>query len=60
MCDAILNELITLDFIDNSVYKLRDLSRLEFLKESNIQKHAQSIYKEKNYPISLANRNRAK
>jgi hypothetical protein len=57
MIDAIVNEFIKLGFIDQKLYKSRDLSHLKLLDEEKIVKNAKLIAKQKGYPESISNRN---
>jgi hypothetical protein len=57
MIDAIVSEFIKLGFIDQKLYKSRDLSHLKLLDEEKIVKNAKLIAKQKGYPESISNRN---
>ena len=56
MIDAIVKELITLGYLDENLYGKRDLKYLSTLTRSAITQKAESICKERNYPIDLGHR----
>jgi hypothetical protein len=57
MVDAIVDELIKLDFLNKDAYKSRDLSHLKKLDEKQIKELAKTIAKTKGYPSSISDRN---
>ena len=57
MMDAIVKQLIELNYLDPSVQGKRDLSYLERLDEKRIKEYAQKSALQRAYPKSLANRN---
>jgi hypothetical protein len=57
MIDAIVKQLIELGYVDRSVQGERDLEYLTHLTESDIKDCAEALCRERNYPISLGNRN---
>ena len=57
MIDAIIQQLIELGYVDRSVQGKRDLEYLTYLIESDIKECAEALCRERNYPISLGNRN---
>lgn len=57
MVDAIVKQLIELEYIDKNIYKSRDLSYLNSLNEDEIVKLAKEIALQRDYPASISNRN---
>ena len=57
MIDAIIKEFIQLTYLDSSVQGKRDAKYLKSLTEANISDYAQTLCKERDYPLCLANRN---
>jgi len=57
MIDAIIKQFIELGYLDSSVQGKRDFTYLESLTETDITHYAQLLCKEREYPISLGNRN---
>ncbi len=60
MMDAIIKQLIELNYLDDKVQSQRDLSYLETLSEESIKESAQKLALQRAYPKCLANRNIAK
>ncbi len=60
MIDAIVEDFIKLGYVDKKFYKNRDYNYIENLVEREIKERATAICKEREYPISLANRNISK
>jgi len=54
MIDEIVKQLIKLKFLDDGVYKSRDLSYLDSLNKKDIESMAKKIAKSRDYPESLA------
>jgi len=57
MIDAIVKELIKLEYLDETLQGKRDFNYLENLTEEKIKEYAQKLAKQRNYPQCLANRN---
>ena len=57
MIDAIIKEFIQLTYLDSSVQGKRAAKYLKSLTEANISDYAQTLCKERDYPLCLANRN---
>ena len=57
MIDAIVKELIKLEYLDETLQGKRDFNYLENLTEEKIKEYAQKLAKQRNYPQYLANRN---
>ena len=57
MIDAIVKELIKLEYLDDTLQGKRDFNYLENLTEEKIKEYAQKLAKQRNYPQCLANRN---
>ncbi|MEE8588139.1 MAG: FAD-dependent oxidoreductase, partial [Sulfurimonadaceae bacterium] len=56
MADAITKQLITLGYVDESMYKKRDFETMRELDEMQIGRYAESLCKDRDYPIALAHR----
>ncbi len=56
MIDAIVNDLIALGYLDENLYGKRDLEYLSTLTQSAITHKAESICRERHYPVELGNR----
>ena len=54
MIDEIVKQLVRLKFLDDGVYKSRDLSYLDSLNRKDIESMAKKIAKSRDYPESLA------
>ena len=57
MVDAIVKELIDLDYLNLDAYGSRDISYLKKIKEKDIVKYAKKIAQQRDYPISISNIN---
>lgn len=57
MIDTIIEQFIELGFLDRSVQGKRDFEYLTSLTEADIIRYAEALCKERDYPISLGNRN---
>ncbi|MEA1953677.1 MAG: FAD-dependent oxidoreductase [Campylobacterota bacterium] len=57
MIDAVIEQLIELNYLDTSVQGERNFNYLSNLTEENIIKYAQELCKQRNYPIALGDRN---
>ncbi len=57
MIDAIMKQLIELDYIDRSLQGKRDFSHITSLEEDDIKSYAEVLCKEREYPTDLAHRN---
>ncbi len=57
MIDAIIIQFIELGFLDASTQGKRDLGYLENLSEESITEYAETLCKEREYPVPMANRN---
>ena len=57
MIDAIVNQLIKLDYLDQSIKGKRDLDYLKTLNENTIDEYAKKICIQREYPTDLAKRN---
>jgi len=57
MIDAIAKELVSLGYITSTVLGKRDFTDTSDPKEETLKQRAESIAKERDYPVSLANRN---
>ena len=55
--DAIVKQLIKLEYVDQSVYGKRNFTSMKTLKESDIEAYAQSLCRARDYPTCLASRN---
>ena len=59
MMDAIVKQLIELNYLDKALQGKRNFNYLENLTEEKIKTFAQKLAKQRGYPQCLANRNRA-
>jgi len=57
MIDAIIKQFIELGYVDKSVQGKRDFEHSTSLAEDDITRYAEALCKERDYPISLGNRN---
>jgi len=57
MMDAIVKQLIKLEYLDNALQGERDFNYLENLTEEKIKEYAQKLAKQRDYPRCLSNRN---
>lgn len=57
MVDAIVNELIELGYVDDTLLHSRDIGYLNYFDEESLSKHAQELALSRNYPVDLANIN---
>jgi len=57
MIDAIIAQFIQLGFIDSSIQGKRDFEYSTSLAEDDITRYAEALCKERDYPVSLGNRN---
>jgi len=57
MIDAVIKQFIKLGYVDSSVQGKRDLEYSKSLIDDDITRYAQKLCKEREYPISLGNRN---
>lgn len=57
VADAITGQLINLGYLDKNVYGNRDFSLSKNISETAISQRAKILAKERNYPVSLADRN---
>ncbi len=57
MADSITQQLISLGYIDKSLYGKREFKTLAEVDEESISSYAQSLCITRNYPVSLAKRN---
>ena len=60
MADAITKQLIELGFLDRSVQGKRDFKHSTSLSDADIRDYARLLCKEREYPISLGDRNVSK
>ena len=56
MADTITKQLISLGYVDKKMYKKRDFTTMNKLNETQISQYAESLCKERDYPISLTQR----
>ncbi|WP_345973975.1 FAD-dependent oxidoreductase [Sulfurimonas sp. HSL3-7] len=56
MADAITKQLITLGYVDKGVYGKRDFATVSRLDDKQISRYAESLCRERNYPVSLTQR----
>ena len=57
MMDAIVKQLIKLEYLDDALQGERDFNYLENLTEEKIKEYAQKLAKQRDYPRCLSNRN---
>ena len=57
MIDTIVTKLIECSYLDSSVQGKRDFDHSTDLTEDDITRYSEALCKERNYPISLGNRN---
>lgn len=57
MIDAVIKQLIELDYVDSSVQGKRNFGYVSRLKEDDIRDAARLLCKEREYPVCLASRN---
>ena len=57
MIDAVIKQFIKLGYADSSVQGKRDFEYSKHLTDDDITRYAQKLCKEREYPISLGNRN---
>lgn len=57
MIDAIIKQFTDLGYVDASIYKKRDYTFQVHSTEKEIKEHAEKLCTQREYPISLANRN---
>ena len=57
MIDTVIKQFIKLGYVDSSVQGKRDLECSKNLTDDDITRYAQKLCKEREYPISLGNRN---
>jgi hypothetical protein len=57
MMDAIVKQLIELNYVDKALQGERNVKYLENLSEEKIKEYAQKLAKQRDYPQCLADRN---